>query len=254
MIEKLVLKMAAVAAVSAIVLAAAPAAAVDPGTKPDAAVASVPSIGPARGGVVVEITNLQPFTHIAYIPVGAALSSIRFESVKAVKVATTRTSTADKGYCEGGSQEPGGSMYCPYMQDVSTSVPAYQITYSFGAPPMASDEYGNTDFTFSVNMRPEDLSPAILQLISARKISRKTAAEYFKLTTSRGLVQRIVIDDEASGLCDGNFSDGVWTHTNPNCQDSVTYKTVTVPSDYIAAKVDGVSPAHEAVTADTRRP
>jgi len=168
--------------------------------------------------------------------VGAVLSSIKFESVKAVKVAATRTSTMGKD-CEEGPQAPGGSMYCPYMQN-GPLMPAYRFTYSYSAPPMASDEYGSTHFSFSVNLRPEELNPAMRQAISARKISRDAVAESLKLTTSRGSVQRIVIDAAASALCDGNYNDGVWTHTNPNCEDRVKYKTVTLPSDYIAVRVD----------------
>jgi len=41
-------------------------------------------------GSVVEITDPQPFTHVAYIPTGSGLSSIRIEGVKLVKVATKR--------------------------------------------------------------------------------------------------------------------------------------------------------------------
>jgi len=103
---------------------------------------------------------------------------------------------------------------------------------------MASDEHGSSHFTFSVNLRPEELNPAMLQAIAARKVSREAVAENLKLTTSRGSIQRTVIDTATSTLCDGNYSDGVWTHTNPNCQDRVNYMTVTLPSDYIAVRVD----------------
>jgi hypothetical protein len=239
--QKRMFKMAAVAAVSAIVLAAAPAAAIDPGAKPDKAIASVIPTRPARGGVVVETTDLQPFTHVAYIQVGADLSSIKFEGVKAVRVATKRFSITDKRYCGEGYREPGGSMLCPDVQD-EYAVPAYQITYSYNGPAMGSDEYGNTRFTFSVNMRPGDLNATVLQAVSARKTSRAAAAEAFKITTSRSLVQRVVIDESNSAFCDGNYSDGVWTHTKANCEDKETYQTVTVPSDYIAVKVDPASP------------
>jgi hypothetical protein len=218
MAQKLMLKMAAVAALSVIVLTAAPAGV----------------------GEVVATTDLQPFTNIAYIPVDADLSSLRFESVREVKVATTRSSTADKRYCEEGYQEPGGSMYCPHTLDGSW-MPAYRVTYSFRASAMASDEYGGTYFTFSVNMRPEDLTPATREAISARKISRKTASEYFELSTSRGLVQGIMVDEASSIRCDGKHIDGNWTQSNPNCEDRVVYKKVTVPSDHITVKVDRVS-------------
>jgi len=214
MIQKLAFKMAVVSAVGTFLLAAAPAA--------------------------VETIHLQPFTNIAQVPVGSDLASIRFEGIKAVKVATTRTSIADQGYCEEGYREPGGSMYCPSVKD-GTVVPAYRITYSYDGPAMGSDEYGNTHFTFSVTMRPEDLNPTVLQMVSARKMNRAAAAEDFKVTTSPGFVSQVVIDEANSAFCAGNYIDGLWTHTDRNCEDKVTFKTVAAPSDYITVRVDPVA-------------
>ncbi|MGA2722853.1 MAG: hypothetical protein ABSG79_10620 [Bryobacteraceae bacterium] len=185
----------------------------------------------------VETTQLQPFTNIAEIPVGSDLSSIRFEGIKAVKVATTRTSITDQRYCEGGYREPGGSMYCPSVQDGS-AMPAYRITYSYNGPPLGSDEYGNAHFTFSVIVRPIGLSPTVLQMMSARKMNRAAAAEDFKVATSPGFVPRVVIDQANSVFCDGSYIDGLWTHTDRNCEDKVTLKTVATPSDYITVRVD----------------
>jgi hypothetical protein len=221
--KKRMFKMAVVSAVGTIVLAAAPA--------------------------VVETRQLQPFTNIAEIPVGSDLSSIRFEGIKAVKVATTRTSITDQGYCEGGYREPGGSMYCPSVQDGSR-MPAYQITYSYNGPPLGSDEYGNAHFTFSVTMRPLDVSPAVLQMMSARKTNRAAAAEDFKVTTYPSFVPRVVIDEANSVFCDGSYIDGLWTHTDRNCEDKVTYKTVAVPSDYITVRVDPVARVANSSTAN----
>ncbi len=217
------------------------------------ATAADPGARPNREVVAGESTDIQPFSRTAYIPVGADLSSIRFESVKAVTVATTRTSTANKHYCEASLQEPGGSMYCPYLQDESP-VPAYRVTYSYNGPPMASDEYGNTRFTFSVNLRPDDLNPTALQKLSGRRIGREAAADYFALTTMRGLSLQLAIDEANSALCDGNYSEGLWTHTNPGCEDKVTYKTVTVPSGYIAIRVDPVSSRSESLAANAGGP
>ena len=212
--QKLMFKMAVVSAVGAVLLAAAPA--------------------------VVETTHLQPFTNTAEIQVGSDLASIKFEGIKAVKVATERTSITDQRSCEQGSSEPGGSMYCPSVQDGS-AVPAYRITYSYSGPPIGSDEYGNTLFTFSVTMRPLDLSPTVLQTMSARKRNRAAAAEDFKVTTYRELVPRVAIDEANSVFCEGNYIDGLWTHTDRNCEDRVAYKTVATPSDYITVRVDPVA-------------
>jgi hypothetical protein len=199
------------------------------------------------------VTNLQPFTHVAYVPAGADLSSIRFDSIKAVKVASTRTTVQNYRYCLQTSQEPGGSMYCPYVQD-SSPVPAYRVTYSYSAPPLASDEYSSTRFTFSVVLRPEDLDSSVLQTMSAGKIGRAAAAEGFKFTTSRDSVQEIVIDEANSSLCAGNYIDGVWAHSSPVCEDRVAYKTVTVPSDYFTVTVDRASAPAAALTAQASVP
>lgn len=209
------------------------------------------NIAEASGEYVV--TNLQPFTHVAYIPVGADLSSIRFDSIKAVKVASTRTTVQNYRYCLQTSEEPGGSMYCPYVQD-SSPVPAYRVTYSYSAPSLASDEYGGARFTFSVVLRPEDLDSSVLQAMSAGKIGRAAAAEGFKLSTARDSVQEIVIDEANSSLCAGDYRDGVWAHSSPVCEDQVAYKTVTVPSDYFTVTVDRASSPAAALTAQARTP
>jgi hypothetical protein len=209
--QKLAFKMAVLSAVGTIYLAAAPTR--------------------------VETTHLQPFTNLAQIPVGSDLSSIRFEGIKLVKVATGRTSTTDERYCEEGYREPGGSMYCPSVQD-GPLVPAYRITYSYSGPPLGSDEYGNTDFTFNVIVRPEELNPTVRQAIAAHKMSRAAAAELFKVSTYRDYVPQVAIDEANSVLCEGNYVDGLWTHTDRNCEDKVTFKTVAAPSDYVTVRVD----------------
>lgn len=214
---------------------------------------SVVAAAPAGDAVLVETTDLQPFTNTAYIPAGADLSSIRFERAKAVKVATTRTSTTDRHYCSEGFREPGGSAYCPDSRDGSPA-PGYEVTYSFSGPPLGSDEYGNTRFTFSVYFRPYDLDPALLQELSAHKVSRSQARDYFKLSISRGLDQEIAIDERNSAFCAGNYIDGLWTHDNPNCEDKVAYQTVAVPSSYIAVKVDPVTSPIEQASADRSAP
>jgi hypothetical protein len=192
---------------------------------------------PAKDKAAVEIPNLRPFANIAEIPVGSDLSSIRFEGIKLVKVATRRTSITDKGYCEENYREQGGSMHCPSAQDGSL-VPAYQISYSYNGPPISGDEYGSTHFTFSVNVRPEDLNPTVRQTISEHKMSQTAAAEDFKLTTYRGLVPRVVIDDANSVFCAGYYIGGFWIRADRNCQEKLSYKTVAMPSGYIVVRVD----------------
>jgi hypothetical protein len=213
----------------------------------------------ARRGEVVEVTDLQPFTHVAYIPADADLSSIKMESVKAVKVATRRRSVTNKNYCDYVYRfsDPGGSMYCPQTTNESP-VPAYRVSYSYKGKPMASDEYASTYslsvYSFSVYFRPDELNPALLQALSSGRVGRSSAAEFFQLTTSRGTVPETVIDRSKSRFCEGYyFVDGYWIHTNPKCEDVVAYKVIATPSPYITVKVNPTYP-RLATVASGRQP
>jgi hypothetical protein len=159
------------------------ALAVGPDTRYEHHAFTVRSPLSTRRGAVVEITNLQPFTHIAYIPVGSNRSSIKIEGIRAVKVATKQRSVTNPLYCAQNWFEPGGSMYCPYTTDEGR-VPAYQVTCSYRGQPMASDEYGNTSFMFSVYFRPDELSPSLRRVLSSGKVGWTTAAEFFTVTTT----------------------------------------------------------------------
>jgi hypothetical protein len=196
--------------------------------------------------ITVKVEQLHPFTHFVNIPDGADLPSIKFQGVKKVKVATQRKSTTDPGYCEDQQfRDPGGSMYCPDTQLESPSG-AYQVTYSYHGQPLASDEYGNTYFTFSVFFRPEELSPALREALAKHRISKAAAAAYFALNTYRAPMRQVVIDEAASIFCGGDFvKGGLWTHTDPKCEDKITYRTITARSDYITVKVDPSSSALE---------
>jgi hypothetical protein len=206
----------------------------------------VPSVAASgsdnKRGVQSQIEDLHPFTHFASIPANSDPASIKFKKVKATKVFTKRKSTMDSGYCQGLQfTDPGGSMYCPYVQDESPAL-AYEVTYSFTGQPLASDEYGNRNFTFQVYFRPEELPQALRSVLSAGKVQRAELATYFSVTTSRLPIRAVVIDEARSSFCDGNYLDGNWIHNDPKCQDKVTLKTVTVPSDYITIQVEPVSP------------
>src|SRR6516162_5563399 len=124
-----------------------------------------------RNGDVMEITDLQPFTHVAEIPVGSQTSSIRIEGIKLVKIATKRRTVTNEVSCNQPWAEPGGSMFCQRTADESP-VPAYRVTYSYRSQPMASDEYGNSDFTFSVYFRPDEISPRLRELVAGGKAQR----------------------------------------------------------------------------------
>lgn len=199
---------------------------------------SLTSNGNDRPSSIVKVEEVNPFTHFAYIPEGADLSSIRLEGVKTVKVATQKKSTTDVRYCEEVMRgDPGGSMYCPYTQFQSPST-AWQVTYSYYGQPMASDEYGNSYFTFSVYLRPNELSLTARKKLSEHRIVKADAASLFEFSTYRDPVRRVVIDDAASTFCDGNFVDGVWMHMDAKCEDEIKYTTITAPSTYITVRVD----------------
>jgi hypothetical protein len=199
-------------------------------------------------GDVVEITDLQPFTHVAHIPTGSALSSITIEGIKQVKVATKRRTVTNERYCNQPWAEPGGSMYCQRITEESP-VLAYQVTYSYRGRPMVSDEYGNTYFTFSVYFRQDEISPRLREILALGKIGRAALEESLAVTTSRAPTQQIVIDSASSTLCDGNYLDGNWTRTNPTCEDKIVYQRVASASPYITVRVDPASSRIEAAAA-----
>ena len=189
----------------------------------------------------IKIVDLAPFTHVTYIPVGADLSSIRFKGIHVVKVATKERSETNLHYCDDErlTTEPGGSMYCPLIT-LESAVPAYKVTYTFTAPPMASDEYGNTSFTFSVYFSPDDISPSLRQALSSGKVSRAEASQYFRISASRDSARQVIVDEAKSTFCEGNYIEGYWYHANPKCQDHMIYKNVASASPYMTVKVDAV--------------
>jgi len=194
------------------------------------------------------VTELRPFTHIANLPEGADLSSLKFNGIKMVKVATEQRLRMKLREGNQPWSDPGGSMYCPRVTDESP-VSAYQVSYSFQGQPMVSDEYGRTDFSFSVYFRPSEISPDLLRALSSRRIHPTAAAEFLRFTMSRNTIRQVVIDRANSTFCEGYYADGTWSHTNPRCQDSITYTTTTSLAPYITVRVDPASSQVEAVAA-----
>jgi hypothetical protein len=183
-----------------------------------------------KGQDAMEITGLPPFTHIAYIPESADLSSIKIESIKSVKVPIRQRSVTN-----------------------APPVPAYEVTYSFRGEPLASDEYGNTGFTFSVDFRPDELGPELRSALSAGPLRKQAAAGYFDFTVSRDSLQQTVIDPANSAFCDGNYRDGNWIPVNSKCVDRIAHRTVTGDSPYIAVKVNLAAPPVEGVEVSRKR-
>jgi hypothetical protein len=198
----------------------------------------------------VEATN--PFTHIANIPAGADLSSIKFQGVKKVKIATRRQITTDVRYFRDQQfMDPGGSMYCPSTQLLSPK-DAYQVTYSYDGPALASDEYGNAHFAFSVYFQPDELGSEVRRALTRHTMSKADMAAYFDLSAHRTNVRQVAIDQAASTFCEGNYFDGNWVHKDSKCQDKVDYTTVSTPSDYVTVQVDPASARQERVAAASR--
>jgi hypothetical protein len=192
----------------------------------------------AKGGEETKVEDCNPFTHVADIPVSSDPATIKFEKVKATKVFTKVKFTRNEKDCrELQFRDPGGSMYCPYTQDESPEA-AYEVTYSYTGEPLASDEYGNRNFRLQVYFRPEELPPTLRRAIAAGKVKRAELASYFDVTTSHLPVREAVIDQANSRFCDGNYMDGNWIRHDPNCQDQVSVKTVTGPSEYITVRVE----------------
>jgi hypothetical protein len=200
------------------------------------------SAGYAQRGAETHVVDLHPFTHFASIPASSDTETIKFEKVKATQVFTKVNSTRVPGYCDNVQlNEPGGSMYCPFLQHQSPAT-AYEVTYSFKGEPLASDEYGNRNFTFQVDFRPEELPPALQRAITTRQVKRAELATYFNVTTSRLPVHGFVIDEANSSFCTGNYTDANWIQNDPYCQDKVSFKSVTTPSGSITVKVEPISP------------
>ena len=132
--------------------------------------------------VKVQVAALYPYTHLAYIAAGTDLTTIRFENARLIHIPTKIRYSTDTRQCmQAAFREPGGSMYCPYAETASPEA-AYEITYSYHGPPLASDEHGQENFTFQVYFRPGELSPEARQAVAGKKPSRAKAAGYFRAT------------------------------------------------------------------------
>jgi len=204
--------------------------------------ASVMCVAPLAHADASHVTTeaLHPFTHVAQIPNGADLNSIRFERARLVRVPTAMREGTDTQYCEEAlSRDPGGSAFCP-STTADSYVQAYVVTWSFNAPPAPWDETGQTRATFDVVYKLEELSPQTRKALSAGKLSRMEAADYFAVKTSRETVQRAVIDESRSKFCDGSFVEGGWTRNNAACAETIVWKKMALPSDSIAVRVDPV--------------
>jgi hypothetical protein len=177
--------------------------------------------------------------------VDSDLSSIKVEGIKMVKAATKVRSVTKPSDCDHPGNEPGAPLNFT-RTTYQSRVPAVKVTYSYRAP---SDESGSAWSTFDVYFREDEIGPRVRRALSKGKISRSAAAELFEISTLRGSTQQLALDETNSILCEGYYVDGSWVHTNPRCEDSVTYRKVASPSPYFTVKVDSAPSSLETVAA-----
>jgi len=184
--------------------------------------------------------ELNPFNNVASIPATVDPSTIRFEKLKLVDLASkTQTTTDVQGCKERQFREPDGSN-CETVK-VLEHVKAIEADYSFIGPQVSTGEgeISPSRQSFSVYFRPEEL-----QMNKAvEKLNREQAESLFQVSTSRPMVQQKVIDQQKSHFCEGNYVDGNWTAKDSKCQDQVLYTTAAVPSTYWAVAVELRHPA-----------
>jgi hypothetical protein len=196
------------------------------------------SIEPVARTANPQLDELGPIINVASIPASVDPSTIRFERLKTVELASKTKTTTDTQACkERQSREPDGSN-CQ-TTTVEARVKAIEAIYSYDGPEVSAGENTPGRVDFSVYFHPEELGIDG----SADKLKRNQAAALFQLSTSRATVQKKVIDKQNSKFCAGNYVDGNWTPTDPQCHDQVAYTTATVASPYLTVQVDVRHPA-----------
>lgn len=186
-------------------------------------------------GTIVKHTadgaEINPFTNVASIPATVNPSTIRFEKLRMVELAS-KTKTNDVQNCKD-RQSRDGDMTCQTVTVVER-VKAIEARYSYNGPVLSTGEAVPGRDEFSVYFRPEELAAAG----PVEKLNREQAGSLFEVSTSRSMVDEKAIDKAQSRFCEGNYVDGSWTKKDRNCQDQVQYKTVTVPSPNLLVQVD----------------
>ena len=180
-----------------------------------------------------QLDQINPYTHVASIPATVDPSTIRFEKLRMVELASKTKTTTDGQDCkERQFREPDGSN-CQ-AATVVERVQAVEATYSYNGPAVSSGEATPGRDTFSVYFRPDEVGVDG----PVQKLKRDQAASFFQMSTYRAMVEQKVIDKEHSHFCEGNYVDGSWVRKDPKCQDQVQYANQTVPSQYLTVQVD----------------
>jgi hypothetical protein len=130
----------------------------------------IPSVCAGASGIAdandanVQIEVLNPFTHIAYIPAGADLGTIRFEKIRMTSLPTTVKHDANPSYCaEAASRDRSGSIFCPSATPGSF-VQAYEAIYSFIGQPVLTDESGTGNSHSPSIFGPRNSAPKHVRL------------------------------------------------------------------------------------------
>ncbi len=174
-----------------------------------------------------------PFSHVATIPASVDPSTIRFERLRSVELASKTSTTSDPQDCkEKQFRDPDGSN-CQTTK-VEERVKAIEAIYSYPGPVVSSGETTPGRDTFSVYFRPQDIGADG----PVEKLKRDQAASFFQVSTSRPMVEQKVIDKQNSKFCEGKYVDGNWVRNDPSCQDKVQYLNQTAPSAYLTVQVD----------------
>jgi len=184
--------------------------------------------------------ELDPFTHVASIPATVDTSTIRFEKLKTVDLASKTQTTKDLQDCKERQFRDPDATNCEIIK-VLEHVKAIEADYSFIGPQLATQEgnFGASRQTFSVYFRPEELPVSG----AVEKLNREQAGSLFEVATSRPMVQERVVDKQNSRFCEGSYVDGNWTQKDAGCKEQVQYSNRTVPSEYWAVAVGVRHPA-----------
>ena len=184
-----------------------------------------------------QLDQLNPFTHVATIPASVDPSTIRFEKLRTVELASKTKTITDPNCNDRQFRDPDGTN-CQSIK-VEERVKAIEAKYSFNGSVISAGESVPGRDTFSVYFRPEEVGADG----PVEKLKRDQGASFFQISTSRPMVEQKVIDKQNSHFCEGNYVDGSWMHKDPKCQDQVQYINQTVPSSYLTVQVDLRHPA-----------
>jgi hypothetical protein len=191
----------------------------------------------AIGASVAARDQVNPFTHLASIPASVDPSTIRFEKLRTVELASKTTTTTDPNCKDRQFRDPDGTN-CQTTTVVERAK-AVEATYSYNGTVISAGESVPGRDTFSVYFRPAEVGADG----PVEKLKRDQAASFFQVTTSRATVDQKVIDIPHSQFCEGSYVDGNWVRKDPKCQDQVQYTNQTTPSPYLTVQVELRRPA-----------